>query len=46
LNAGGYTIAFTCQADVDDPESSNDINFVGTDNVSVAAGLVAIHDFQ
>jgi hypothetical protein len=46
LNTGDYTIAFTCQADGDDPELNDIIDFVGTENVSVTAGLVTIHDFQ
>ena len=46
LNAGDYTIAFTCQADGDDPELSDPIAFVGTKEVSVTAGVVTIHNFQ
>jgi hypothetical protein len=46
LNAGNYTVAFTCQADGDDPGSDDPIAFQGTENVSVTAGLVTIHDFQ
>jgi len=45
LNAGDYTIAFTCQADSDTPETDDTIDFAGTTNVSVTAGLVTIHDF-
>ena len=45
LNAGNYTIAFTCQAENDNPETNNQLDFVGTANVSVTAGLVTIHDF-
>jgi hypothetical protein len=45
LDAGNYTIAFTCQADNDNPEMDDNLEFVGTSNVSVAAGLVTIHDF-
>jgi len=45
LNAGNYTIAFTCQAENDDPETDDNLDFVGTANVSVTAGLVTIHNF-
>jgi hypothetical protein len=45
LNAGNYTIAFTCRADNDNPETDDNLGFVGTANVSVTAGLVTIYDF-
>ena len=45
LGAGNYTIAFTCQAENDNPETDDQLDFVGTSNVSVTAGLVTIHDF-
>jgi hypothetical protein len=35
LPAGGYTIAFTCNADLEDPEADNDLLFFGTHNVNV-----------
>ena len=51
LSSGNYTIAFTCQADRDDPEVNesptlNPITFVGTTNVVVSAGNETIHNFQ
>lgn len=46
LDAGIYTIAFTCQADDDDSEADNVISFIGTDAVTVAAGATTIHNFD
>ena len=50
LSSGNYTIAFTCQAENDDPEvdespTLNPITFVGTTNVEVSAGNETIHNF-
>lgn len=45
--AGNYTIAFTCQANLDKPESddTSSVNFTGTDNLTVVAGETVTHDF-
>jgi hypothetical protein len=45
LPAGDYTVAFTCQADQDDPVSPDSLTFVGAANVNVVAGEETIHDF-
>jgi acetyltransferase-like isoleucine patch superfamily enzyme len=38
LPAGGYTVAFTCQAKEDNPKTDDDISFLSTGNVTVLAG--------
>lgn len=38
LEAGNYTIALTCQADLDDPAFKDTILFVSTENATVEAG--------
>jgi len=43
--AGDYTIAFTCQAADDDPDTDDDIAFTGAADVSVAADQDTVHDF-
>lgn len=45
LEAGDYTVAFTCDAVQDDPGSDDALVFVGTATVSVSAGAVTVHDF-
>jgi hypothetical protein len=45
LSAGNYTIAFSCQADNDKPETDDSIDFIGATNVTVTAGLVTTHNF-
>jgi len=45
LSAGDYTVAFTCQAGDDDPETDDAITFVGTANVVVSAGMETTHNF-
>jgi len=45
LEAGSYTLAYTCQAALDDPAVDNALAFSGTATVSVAAGTVTVHDF-
>jgi hypothetical protein len=35
LTAGNYTLAFTCQADNDDPETDDAIEFLGTQNATI-----------
>jgi len=37
IPAGNYTVAFTCQADLDDPSSNDNIIFSLTENVTVVA---------
>lgn len=37
LRAGAYTLAFTCQAREDDPETDDDISFLTSGNVTVLA---------
>jgi len=46
LEAGTYTLAFTCQAKDDMTDSDEVIDFIGTDNVSVTAGATTTHDFN
>jgi len=46
LDAGVYTIAFTCQANDDDIEADDVINFIGTSNVTVTAGSTTTFDFD
>jgi len=43
---GDYTISFTCQSDIDNPETNDDINFTGTSNISVTAGQVKNFNFN
>lgn len=46
IGAGEYTVAFTCEADVDDAASEDGITFVGgAANVTVVAGGEAVVDF-
>jgi hypothetical protein len=45
LEAGSYTIAYTCQAALDDPAVNDALAFSGTTTVSVAAGTTTTHDF-
>jgi hypothetical protein len=52
LEVGNYTIAFTCDADLDEPDTDNSSNtgnrvviFVGTAAVSVTAGATTPHNF-
>lgn len=37
LPAGEYTVAYTCMADLDDPEADDLIDFVQTENVTVSS---------
>ncbi len=43
--AGDYTIAYTCEADVDDPEAADTLVFVGPTNVTVTADEVSTVNF-
>ncbi len=45
LEAGEYTVAFTCQAANDDPVVDDTIVFVGTTNVTVTANTETVHNF-
>ena len=46
LNAGNYTVAFTCQADNDTAKADESIDFTGPANVTVSSGMETIHNFQ
>jgi len=46
LEAGTYTLAFTCQAKDDLTDTDEVIDFIGTDNVTVTAGATTTHDFN
>ena len=45
LEAGSYTVAYTCQAALDDPAADDALTFSGTSTVTVEARRVAVHDF-
>lgn len=45
LTPGAYTVAFTCQGATDDPESSQAIIFIGTQDVTVVKDQVAPANF-
>ena len=45
LHEGDYTVAFTCHAIDDHPETHETIDFTGSANVSFTAGHEARHDF-
>jgi hypothetical protein len=45
LEAGSYTIAFTCDAAADDPIVDNTLTFSGTTTVTVTAKTTTVHDF-
>jgi hypothetical protein len=45
LEAGSYTIAFTCDAVADDPTVDNALTFSGTTTVSVTANTSTMHNF-
>lgn len=44
LPAGDYTVAFTCQAGNDEPDSDDAITFVAPANVTVESGQNTVHD--
>ena len=44
LEAGDYTLSFTCNAGSEDIEADDDLQFAGTRNVTVVAGLVVTAD--
>lgn len=45
LEPGDYTVAFTCQAADDNPDTDDAIAFVGTVNVSVSTGVETPNNF-
>lgn len=45
LEAGNYTIAYTCDAAVDYPAVNDSLNFSGTTTVPVTAKTTTMHDF-
>lgn len=45
LEAGSYTVAYTCQATLDDPAVNDALTFSGTATVTVAARTVTTHNF-
>ncbi|MHB1141916.1 MAG: DUF4382 domain-containing protein [Sulfuricaulis sp.] len=45
LEAGDYTMAFTCDALADDPTIDDALIFSGTTTVSVTAGAVTVYNF-
>ena len=46
MPVGAYTLAFTCAASADDPETNDTIAFVKTKNVSVALAQNTTADFE
>ncbi|MEW5756384.1 MAG: DUF4382 domain-containing protein [Pseudomonadota bacterium] len=46
LNQGTYTVAFTCEADLDSNEGDEAITFLGTTTVTITAGATTTHDFE
>ena len=46
LPAGPYTIALTCDAELDDSMTEDELVFYGATNKTVQAGQVETHDFQ
>ena len=46
LEPGTYTVAFTCQQELDDPENDDPIVFTDGANVPVNAGSVTEHNFN
>jgi len=46
LDEGTYTIALTCQAEDDNIETDDAINFIGTSNVTVNAGTTTTYNFD
>lgn len=43
---GEYTVAFTCQSLLDEPETDEDIAFVGATNITVTADDTTEHNFE
>ncbi len=45
LEAGNYTIAYTCNAAADDPAVDNTLSFSGTTTVMVTTNTITMHNF-
>lgn len=45
VNQGDYTVALTCMADADNPETNDDITFLETHNASVKKGETTLINF-
>jgi hypothetical protein len=45
LVAGNYTVSFTCNVDLEDIEADDDLQFVGSQDVSVVAGATSTANF-
>lgn len=46
LEAGGYTVAFTCEADLDEPDEDDGIEFLREENVTIRAERTTTQDFN
>lgn len=46
LEAGAYTVSFTCDGDIDTPEADQTLVFTGTTNVTVTANQTSTVNFQ
>lgn len=46
LEAGDYTISYTCDAALDDPEADDALDFFGTQNIDVTAGATTTVNFS
>jgi len=46
IEPGNYTISATCQADLDGPETDDNIEFVTGVDITVTAGTTTTHNFQ
>lgn len=46
LLAGDYTVALSCQAGEDDPETDDDIGFLQSADVEIQAGMVSAQNFE
>lgn len=45
INPGSYTVAYTCDAVLDLPESSEVLDYAGTSNVVISTGVTTTQDF-
>lgn len=45
LAPGDYTLAWTCEADVDAPDTDDDVSFQSSTQLTLSAGEAGIHDF-
>lgn len=46
MPVGTYTLAFTCESDLDDPEANGTIAFVKSQNATVAVGATTTSNFE